>query len=129
MLKGWEVKSIREGRAQITDAHVYIRQGELFLLNAQVVPLSTVSTHERPEPTRTRKILMHKREIERLIGRVERSGYTLIPLEMYFSKGKVKLAIGLGKGKKLYEKRDDIGEREWKRTQERLLKTKVRKSL
>ncbi len=129
VLKGWEVKSIREGRAQITDAHIYVYRGELFLLNAQVVPLSTVSTHERPEPTRTRKILMHKKEIERLIGRVERSGYTLIPLEMYFSKGKVKLGIGLGKGKKLYEKRDDIGEREWKRTQERLLKNRVRKSI
>ncbi|MCD8340206.1 MAG: SsrA-binding protein SmpB [Burkholderiales bacterium] len=126
-LKGWEVKSIREGRAQITEAHIYSRNGELFLLNGRVVPLSTASTHEKAEPTRTRKLLMHKSEIMKLIGRSERAGYALLPLEIYFSKhGKVKMTVGLGKGKKLYEKRDEIGEREWRRTQERLLKHKAR---
>ncbi len=126
VLKGWEVKSVREGRAHISEAHIFVREGELFLLNSQIVPLKTASTHEKAEPTRTRKLLMHKREIERLMGKVERAGYALIPLDMHFSKGRVKLKVGLGKGKKLYEKRDDIGEREWKRTQERLLKNKAR---
>ncbi len=126
-LKGWEVKSIREGRAQITEAHIFVRNGELFLLNGRSVPLDTASTHEKADPTRTRKLLMHKAEIMKLMGRTDRAGYALLPLEMYFSKkGKVKLTVGLGKGKKLYEKRDEIGEREWRRTQERLLKHKVR---
>ncbi len=126
-LKGWEVKSIREGRAQITEAHIFVRNGELFLLNGRIVPLDTASTHEKADPTRTRKLLMHKAEIMKLMGRTDRAGYALLPLEMYFSKkGKVKLTVGLGKGKKLYEKRDEIGEREWRRTHERLLKHKVR---
>ena len=84
VLQGWEVKSIREGRAQITEAHIFVREGELFLLNAQVVPLGTASTHEKPQPTRTRKLLMHKKEIMRIIGLIERSGYTLVPLDMHF---------------------------------------------
>ena len=99
VLKGWEVKAIRAGRAQIKESHIFVRDGELFLLNAQVVPLDTASTHEKAEPTRTRKLLMHKHEIMRLIGKVERAGYTLIPLDMHFKSGRVKVEIGLGKGK------------------------------
>ena len=126
VLQGWEVKSIREGRAQIKEAHVIVRNGELFLLNAHVTPLKTASTHERPDPTRLRKLLMHAREINKLIGKVERSGYTLIPLDMHFSKGRVKLTVCLAKGKKQYEKRADESKKQWERDRERLMKTKNR---
>lgn len=95
-------------------------------MNANITPLKTASTHEKADPTRTRKLLMHKHEIMRLIGRVEQAGYTLIPLDMHFKDGRVKLEIGLGKGKKLYEKRQDASKKEWKRQQERLLKTRNR---
>lgn len=126
VLRGWEVKSIRAGGASIKESHIFVRDGELFLLNANITPLKTASTHEKADPTRTRKLLMHKHEIMRLIGRVEQAGYTLIPLEMHFKDGRVKLEIGLGKGKKLYEKRQDASKKEWKRQQERLLKTRNR---
>lgn len=124
VLQGWEVKSIREGAASIKESHIFVRDGELFLLNANISPLKTASTHERPDPTRTRKLLMHKKEIMRLIGRVEQAGYTLIPLDMHFKSGKVKVEVGLGKGKRLYEKRQDESKKEWKRQQERLMKNK-----
>ncbi|MBQ8829822.1 MAG: SsrA-binding protein SmpB [Burkholderiaceae bacterium] len=127
VLKGWEVKAIRAGRAQIKESHIFVRDGELFLLNAQVVPLDTASTHEKAEPTRTRKLLMHKHEIMRLIGKVERAGYTLIPLDMHFKSGRVKVEIGLGKGKREFEKRADESKKQWKRDQQRLLKTRVRR--
>ena len=123
VLKGWEVKAIRAGRAQIKESHIFVRDGELFLLNAQVVPLDTASTHEKAEPTRTRKLLMHKHEIMRLIGKVERAGYTLIPLDMHFKSGRVKVEIGLGKGKREF----DESKKQWKRDQQRLLKTRVRR--
>ena len=126
VLRGWEVKSIRAGGASIKESHIFVRDGELFLLNANITPLRTASTHEKADPTRTRKLLMHKHEIMRLIGRVEQAGYTLIPLDMHFKDGRVKLEIGLGKGKKLYEKRADASKKEWKRQQERLLKTRNR---
>lgn len=126
VLRGWEVKSIRAGGASIKESHIFVRDGELFLLNANITPLKTASTHEKADPTRTRKLLMHKYEIMRLIGRVEQAGYTLIPLDMHFKDGRVKLEIGLGKGKKLYEKRQDASKKEWKRQQERLLKTRNR---
>jgi len=126
VLRGWEVKSIRAGGASIKESHIFVRDGELFLLNANITPLKTASTHEKADPTRTRKLLMHKHEIMRLIGRVEQAGYTLIPLDMHFKDGRVKLEIGLGKGKKLYEKRQDASKKEWKRQQERLLKTRNR---
>jgi SsrA-binding protein len=128
VLRGWEVKSVREGRAQIRESHIFIREGELFLLNSQITPLDTASTHEKPEPTRTRKLLMHKGEIMRLIGKVERAGYSLIPLDMHFSKGRVKLLVGLGKGKRQFEKRADESKKQWKRDQERLMKTRVKRS-
>lgn len=127
VLKGWEVKAIRAGRAQIKESHIFVRDGELFLLNAQVVPLDTASTHEKAEPTRTRKLLMHKHEIMRLIGKVERAGYTLIPLDMHFKSGRVKVEVGLGKGKREFEKRADESKKQWKRDQQRLLKTRVRR--
>lgn len=126
VLKGWEVKSIRAGRSQIKESHVIIRGAELFLLNAHVMPLPTASTHEKAEPARTRKLLMHAREIAKLIGKVERAGYTLVPLDLHFSKGRVKLAMGLAKGKRQFEKRADESERQWKREQERLLKNRTR---
>lgn len=127
VLRGWEVKSIRAGGASIKEAHVFVRDGELFLLNANITPLKTASTHEKAEPTRTRKLLMHKHEIMRLIGRVEQAGYTLIPLDMHFKGGKVKLELGLGKGKKQFEKRADVSRREWKKEQGRLLKNRTRR--
>jgi len=126
VLKGWEVKSIRAGRSQIKESHVIIRGAELFLLNAHVTPLRTASTHEKAEPARTRKLLMHGREIAKLIGKVERAGYTLVPLDLHFSKGRVKLAMGLAKGKRQFEKRADESDRQWKREQERLLKSRTR---
>ncbi len=126
VLQGWEVKSIREGRAQIKEAHVIIRNGELFLLNAHITPLKTASTHEKADPTRLRKLLMHAREINKLIGKVERAGYTLIPLDMHFVRGRVKLTVGLAKGKRQFEKRDDESKKQWERDRQRLLKTRNR---
>ena len=100
VLEGWEVKSLREGRAQITESYVHVRNGEAWLLGAQISPLGTASTHIRPDPTRTRKLLLNRNELDRLIGAVERKGYTLVPLNLHWSKGRVKLDIGLAKGKK-----------------------------
>ena len=126
VLQGWEVKSIREGRAQIKEAHVIIRGGELYLLSSHITPLKTASTHEKPDPTRTRKLLMHAREINKLIGKVERAGYTLIPLDMHFVRGRVKLSGGLAKGKRQFEKRADESKKQWERDRSRLLKTSNR---
>jgi SsrA-binding protein len=98
-LQGWEVKSLRAGKAQITEGYVLIKDGEAFLIGAHFTPLKTVSTHIVADPTRTRKLLLHRRELDRLVGAVERRGYTVVPLELYWSKGKVKVAIGLAKGK------------------------------
>jgi len=125
-LQGWEVKSVRAGRSQLNEAYVIVRDQELFLLNAHIGTLSTTSTHEHAEPTRTRKLLMHGAEIRRLIGKVERAGYTLVPLDLHFARGRVKLALGLAKGKRQFEKREAEQKRDWKRQQQRLLKTRVR---
>jgi len=122
-LEGWEVKAIRAGRLQLRDAYVIVRGAELWLLGCTITPLPTVSTHFQPDPTRTRKLLMHAREIDRLIGAVERSGYTLIPLDMHYSKGRIKLEIGLAKGKKQHDKRESEKERDWQRERQRLLRT------
>jgi SsrA-binding protein len=122
VLEGWEVKAIRAGQAQLKEAYVIVRNGEIFLLNAHITPLKTASTHVSPEPTRTRKLLLNAAEIRKLIGKVERSGYTLVPLDLHFSKGRIKLAVGLAKGKRQYEKRDATREKDWKREQQRLLK-------
>ena len=126
VLQGWEVKSIRAGRAQIGEAYVQIRNAELYLFNAHINTLETTSTHVVAEPTRTRKLLMHAAEIRKLIGKVERAGYTLVPLDLHFTKGRVKLAVGLAKGKRQFEKRADAADRDWKRTQNRLLKQRSR---
>jgi SsrA-binding protein len=123
-LQGWEVKAIRAGRAQLKEAYVVVKNGEIVLLGAHVTPLPTASTHIRPDPTRTRKLLLHRPEINRLIGKVERAGYTLTPLDLHYSKGRVKLEIGLARGKKQYDKRATVKEREWKREQQRLLRNR-----
>jgi SsrA-binding protein len=126
VLEGWEVKSIRAGRAQINEAYVVIREGELYLLNAHISPLPTASTHIHPDPARTRKLLLNADEIRKLIGKVERAGYALVPLDLHFKKGRIKLEIGLAKGKRQFEKRADEQEKEWKRQQQRLLRHRNR---
>ena len=122
-LEGWEVKAIRAGRVQLRDAYVIVQGAELWLLGCTITPLPTVSTHFQADPTRTRKLLMHAREIARLIGAVERAGYTLVPLDMHYVKGRIKLEIGLAKGKKQHDKRESAKERDWQRQRQRLLRT------
>jgi len=126
VLEGWEVKAIREGQVHLKEAYVIVRGGELWLLNAHVTPLKTASTHIHPDPTRTRKLLLRADEIRKLIGKVERSGYSLVPLDLHFVKGRIKLAVGLGKGKRQFEKRAAESEKDWKREQSRLLKQRSR---
>ena len=126
VLEGWEVKAVRAGRAQLNEAYVVIRGGELFLLNGHISPLPTASTHITPDPTRTRKLLLRAEEIRKLIGKVERAGYALVPLDLHYSKGRIKLEVGLAKGKRQFEKRADQQDKEWKREQNRLLKKRSR---
>jgi SsrA-binding protein len=125
-LEGWEVKAIRAGRAHLKEAYVIVKGGELMLLGAHITPLTTASTHVRADPTRTRRLLMHRVEINRLIGKVERAGYTLTPLDLHFKSGRIKLEIGLAKGKKQHDKRAAVKEREWQREQRRLLQHRTR---
>ncbi len=124
-LEGWEVKSLRAKRVNLTESHVLIRRGEAWLIGCNITPLATASTHVRPDATRTRKLLLHRREISRLAGAVDRSGYAVIPLKLYWQRGRAKLEIGLGKGKKQHDKRQEKKERDWQRQRERLLKHKV----
>jgi SsrA-binding protein len=124
-LEGWEVKAIRAGRAQLKEAYVILKDGEVFLIGAHVSPLPTASTHVRPDPTRTRKLLLNADEIRRLIGKVERAGYALVPLDLHYTRGRIKLAVGLARGKKQYDKRAAEKEREWNREKQRLLRLKV----
>ncbi len=124
-LEGWEVKAIRAGRVQLKEAHVIIKNGEVWLLGCHISPLTTASTHLRPDPVRTRKLLLHAREIARLIGKVERAGFTLVPLDLHFKNGRVKLEVGLAKGKKQYDKRAAEKEREWQREKLRLMLNKA----
>ena len=126
VLEGWEVKSIRAGRIQLAESHIIIREGELFVLNMHISPLETASTHIRPDATRSRKLLMHKREISKLIGRVEQRGYTLVPLNLYYKKGRIKMTVALAKGKKQHDKRDTIKDRDWEREKARLMKHDTR---
>jgi len=126
VLEGWEVKSIRANQTQLSEAYVIVRNGELYLLNAHMSPLSTTSTHVKADPTRTRKLLLHAAEIRKLIGKVERAGYSLVPLNMHFNKGRIKLEIGLAKGKRQFEKRAAEADKDWKREQSRLLKNRSR---
>lgn len=123
-LEGWEVKSIRAGRVQLKEAYVIVRGGEIYLIGCHISPLSSVSTHFQPDPVRTRKLLLHKQEINRLIGSVERAGYTMMPLDMHFKRGRIKLEIGLAKGKKQHDKRQTEKEREWAREKQRVLKVR-----
>jgi SsrA-binding protein len=121
-LQGWEVKSLREGRVQIKESYITLKEGEAFLFGAHIVPLSTASTHIHPDPTRTRKLLLHRSELNKLIGLVERKGYTLVPTALYWKKGMAKVEIGLAKGKKLHDKRASEKDRDWQREKERLFK-------
>ena len=122
VLEGWEVKAIRAGRANLTESYVVVKKGEVFLIGCHISPLPTASTHIHPDPTRTRKLLLHAAEISKLIGKVERAGYTLVPLNLHYAKGRIKLEIGLAKGKKQHDKRAAEKEREWKREQSQLMK-------
>jgi len=126
VLHGWEVKALREGKVQLTDGYVLIKGGELFLIGCQINPLRTASTHVRPDAARTKKLLLHKDEIKRLIGKVEQKGYTLVPLNLHWKNGRVKCEIALAKGKAEHDKRDTIKEREGKREVERALKSRPR---
>ena len=122
VLEGWEVKALRAGKAQITEAYVFLRNGEVFLTGAHLSPLKTTSTHVIADPTRTRKLLLNKREIEHLVGAVERKGFTIVPLELYWQRGKAKLRIGLAKGKQAHDKRATEKDRDWARDKARLLR-------
>lgn len=126
VLEGWEVKAIREGQVQLTDGYVVIKNGELFLIGCRINALRTASTHVRPEADRTKKLLLHKAEIRRLVGKVEQRGYTLVPLNLHFKNGRVKAEIALAKGKAEHDKRDSIKEREGKREVERAMKQRHR---
>jgi SsrA-binding protein len=122
-LEGWEVKAIRAGRAQLKESYVIIQKGELFLLGSHISPLPTASTHVHPDPVRTRKLLLHAEEISRLIGKVERAGYTLVALDLHYTKGRIKAEIGLAKGKKKHDMRETEKKREWEREKQRLMRT------
>ena len=122
-LEGWEVKAIRAGRAQLKEAYVIVQGDALHLIGAHISPLTAASTHVNPDPTRTRKLLLHAEEISKLIGSVERAGYTLIPINLHYTRGRIKLEIGLAKGKKQHDKRADEKEKDWKREQQRLMRT------
>ena len=122
VLQGWEVKSIRSGRVQLKEAYVIVRQGEVFLFGAHISPLPTASTHISPDPVRTRKLLLNADETKKLIGKVERAGYTLVPLNLHYSKGRIKCEIGLAKGKKQHDKRESDKQRDWQREQQSIMK-------
>jgi SsrA-binding protein len=123
-LEGWEVKAIRAGRAQLKEAYVIVGNEEIFLIGAYISPLEAASTHVQADPVRTRKLLLHAEEIRRLIGRVDRAGYTLVPIDLHYVRGRVKINIGLAKGKKQYDKRAAEKEKDWKREQQRLLRSR-----
>ncbi|HEX5127815.1 MAG TPA: SsrA-binding protein SmpB [Rhodocyclaceae bacterium] len=124
VLEGWEVKAIRAGRANIKEAYVILRGEEVFIIGMHISPLLAASTHIRPDPVRTRKLLLNAGEISRLIGKVERAGFTLVPLDLHYSKGRIKTEIALAKGKKHYDKRESEKERDWNREKARLMRDK-----
>ena len=128
VLEGWEVKAIREGKVQLTDGYVVIRNGELFIIGCLINPLKTASTHINPEAARTRKLLLNKEEIKRLIGKIEQKGYTLVPLNLHWKGGRVKAEIALAKGKAEHDKRNTVKDREWEREKGRLMRHKVSSS-
>ncbi|MEZ0233195.1 MAG: SsrA-binding protein SmpB [Methylophilaceae bacterium] len=122
VLEGWEVKAIRDNRIQLKEAYVVIMSGEIYLIGCHVTPLGSASTHVRPDSIRTRKLLLHSEEIAKLIGKVDRAGYTLVPLDMHYTRGRVKVQIGLAKGKKQYDKRESEKERDWEREKGRIIR-------
>lgn len=125
VLEGWEIKAIRAGRANIKESYVIVRDGEVFIFGMHITPLAQASTHVKPDPVRTRKLLLHATQINKLIGKVERAGFTLMPLDLHFQRGRVKVEIGLAKGKKQHDKRDAEKERDWNREKARLMRTKI----
>ncbi len=125
VLEGWEVKSLRAGRVSLAEGYVVMRRGEAWLIGGNIQPLSSASTHVACDPVRTRKLLLHAKEIARLTGAADREGYTLVPLKMHWRRGRAKLDIGLAKGKKNYDKRETQKQQDWKRQKERLLKHRV----
>ena len=125
VLEGWEVKAIRAGRVQLKEAYVVLNKGEPFVIGMHVSALPTASTHVKPDATRSRKLLLNAAEVAKLIGKVEQRGYTLVPLDLHYSKGRVKLQVGLAKGKKQYDKRETEKERDWQREQQRLLRKRA----
>lgn len=122
VLEGWEVKAIRAGHVQLKEAYIIVRNGEIFIIGMHISPLPTASTHIRPEATRTRKLLLRAEEIKKLIGQTEQRGYTLVPLNLHYRNGRIKLDFGLGRGKKQHDKRDTAREKDWAREKERLMK-------
>ncbi|HLT99999.1 MAG TPA: SsrA-binding protein SmpB [Burkholderiaceae bacterium] len=126
VLEGWEVKAIRAGHVQLKESYIIVRDGEIFIIGMHVSPLPTASTHIRPEATRTRKLLLHAEEIKKLIGKTEQRGYTLVPLNLHYRNGRIKLDFGLGRGKKLHDKRDAARDKDWAREKERLMKHDTR---
>ena len=122
VLEGWEAKAIRAGRAQIKEAYVVVKDGEIFLIGAHISPLAQASTHVTADPVRTRKVLLHQKEISKLIGKVERAGFALVPLDLHFTKGRIKLEVGLAKGKKQYDKRETEKQKDWVREKARVMR-------
>lgn len=122
VLEGWEVKAIRDNRVNLKEAYVIIQRAEIYLIGCHITPLGAASTHIRPDAIRTRKLLLHKEEIAKLIGKVERAGYTLVPLDMHYKNSRIKIQIGLAKGKKQYDKRQSEKEKDWKREQSAIMK-------
>ena len=127
VLEGWEVKAIRDNRTNIKEAYVIIQRGEIYLIGCHITPMGAASTHIRPDAIRTRKLLLHSEEISKLIGKVERSGYTLVPIDMHFKGGRIKIEIGLAKGKKQYDKRHAEKERDWERDKARIMRSANKK--
>ncbi|AEC19590.1 SsrA-binding protein [Pusillimonas sp. T7-7] len=126
VLEGWEVKAIRAGHVQLKESYVIVRDGEIWIINMHISPLPTASTHIHPNSTRTRKLLLKAEEISKLIGKVEQRGYTLVPLNLHYKNGRIKLDFGLGRGKKLHDKRDTARDKDWEREKERIMKHDTR---
>ena len=122
VLEGWEVKSLRAGSAQLAEGYVTLKNGEAFLIGAHFTPLKTTASHIKTDPTRSRKLLLHRREIDRLVGAVDRKGYALVPLDLHWEKGRAKLSVGLARGKKQHDKRAATKDRDWQRQKARILK-------
>lgn len=125
VLQGWEVKAIRAGQVQLKESYVIVRDGEIWIIGMHISPLPNTSSHITPEPTRTRKLLLRAEEISKLIGRVEQRGYTMVPLNLHYRNGRIKLELGLGRGKKQHDKRHASRDKDWQREKERLMKTNV----